>query len=254
MLLLLEAGFLAIFFGRTRTTEKTIAWLYRWLAFRLYFLSGFVKLASHDPTWRSLSALDFHYWTQPLPTIVAWYADKLPRGFQHASTVHGAGDRARRAVPDFHAAADPLLWRGLAVGPASPDLPQPGTIRSSTCSRRRSRCFYSTIRRCAGSCGRLPNVPASGCCRSRHERDGPAARCGGADAVDSAAGLRADPRERNLAVPEPVEMLARYTSPFQLVNSYGLFAVMTTERLGDRGRRIGRRPTVAGVRIPLQAG
>ncbi len=84
--LLLEVGFLAIFFGRTRTTQKTIAWLYRWLAFRLYFLSGFVKLASHDPTWRNLSALDFHYWTQPLPTVVAWYADKLPRGFQHAST------------------------------------------------------------------------------------------------------------------------------------------------------------------------
>ncbi len=45
-----------------------------------------MKLASHDPTWRNLSALDFHYWTQPLPTVVAWYADKLPRGFQHAST------------------------------------------------------------------------------------------------------------------------------------------------------------------------
>ena len=45
-----------------------------------------MKLASGDPNWRGLSALDFHYWTQPLPTIVAWYADKLPRWFQHAST------------------------------------------------------------------------------------------------------------------------------------------------------------------------
>jgi hypothetical protein len=32
-------------------------------------------------------------------------------------------------------------------------------------------------------------------------------------------------------LPEPVELLVRYTSPFQMVNSYGLFAVMTTERL-----------------------
>ena len=32
-------------------------------------------------------------------------------------------------------------------------------------------------------------------------------------------------------LPEPIETLARYTSPFQVVNSYGLFAVMTTERL-----------------------
>jgi lipase maturation factor 1 len=32
-------------------------------------------------------------------------------------------------------------------------------------------------------------------------------------------------------LPEPMETLARYSSPFQVVNSYGLFAVMTTERL-----------------------
>ena len=31
-------------------------------------------------------------------------------------------------------------------------------------------------------------------------------------------------------VPEPLEALARYTSPFQVVNSYGLFAVMTKRR------------------------
>jgi hypothetical protein len=84
--LLLETGFLAIFFGHSGVMQKTVAWLYRWLAFRLYFLSGFVKLSSGDPNWRGLSALDFHYYTQPLPTIVAWYADKLPRWFQHAST------------------------------------------------------------------------------------------------------------------------------------------------------------------------
>ena len=37
--LLLEAGFLAIFLGRARI----VAWLFRWLAFRLFFLSGAVK-------------------------------------------------------------------------------------------------------------------------------------------------------------------------------------------------------------------
>ena len=81
--LLLEAGFLAIFLGRARI----VAWLFRWLAFRLYFLSGAVKLLSHDPSWRNLSALDFHYHTQPLPTIFAWYMDKLPAGVQRASTL-----------------------------------------------------------------------------------------------------------------------------------------------------------------------
>ncbi len=61
--------------------------LSRWLAFRLYFLSGLVKLLSGDPTWRNLTALHFHYYTQPLPTVLAWYMDKLPMGFQRASTL-----------------------------------------------------------------------------------------------------------------------------------------------------------------------
>jgi len=83
--LLLEAGFLAIFFGRSASGLRSIAWLYRWLTFRLFFLSGYVKLGSHDPTWRNLTALQYHFHTQPLPTVLAWYADKLP-----AWTLRGA--------------------------------------------------------------------------------------------------------------------------------------------------------------------
>ena len=60
--------------------------MFRWLVFRLYFLSGAVKLLSGDPTWRNLTALSFHFHTQPLPTSLAWYADKLPASFQRAST------------------------------------------------------------------------------------------------------------------------------------------------------------------------
>ena len=32
------------------------------------FLSGSVKLLSGDPTWANLSALSYHFQTQPLPT------------------------------------------------------------------------------------------------------------------------------------------------------------------------------------------
>ncbi|MDQ6759261.1 MAG: lipase maturation factor family protein, partial [Acidobacteriota bacterium] len=60
-MLLLECGFLAIFLGNS----KLVIWLMRWLLFRLMFLSGCVKLLSHDPAWRSLRAMSFHYWTQP---------------------------------------------------------------------------------------------------------------------------------------------------------------------------------------------
>ena len=51
------------------------------------FLSGAVKLLSGDPTWRNLTALEYHYWTQPLPTPVAWYAAQLPAWFQRISVV-----------------------------------------------------------------------------------------------------------------------------------------------------------------------
>ena len=80
-ILLLETGFLAVFLGYSRT----IVWLFRFLLFRLMFLSGAVKLLSGDPTWRSLDALLVHYQTQPIPTPLAWYAHQLPDWVQRAS-------------------------------------------------------------------------------------------------------------------------------------------------------------------------
>jgi lipase maturation factor 1 len=80
--LLIEAGFLAIFLRDSRV----VVWLFRWLLFRLMFLSGAVKLLSHDSTWRNLTALSFHYWTQPLPNRISWYMAELPLSFQKMST------------------------------------------------------------------------------------------------------------------------------------------------------------------------
>jgi len=37
-----------------------------------------VKLLSGDPTWHDLTALEYHFWSQPLPTPLAWYAAQLP--------------------------------------------------------------------------------------------------------------------------------------------------------------------------------
>jgi lipase maturation factor 1 len=81
--LLLEAGFLAIFVD----DSPVRIWLFRWLIFRLMFFSGAGKLLSGDTAWRNLTALSYHYYTQPLPTPLAWYLDKLPLGAQKASTL-----------------------------------------------------------------------------------------------------------------------------------------------------------------------
>ncbi len=79
--LLLESGFLAIFLRPLAVR----VWLFRWLLFRLMLLSGAAKLLSHDPNWRNLTALSYHYLTQPLPTVFAWYFDQFPMWFQKLS-------------------------------------------------------------------------------------------------------------------------------------------------------------------------
>ena len=85
--LLLEAGLLAILASPWRwrmrwrapdEPSRLAVILFHWLVFRLMFLSGFVKLASRDAAWWDLTALTYHYWTQPLPIWTAWYANLLP--------------------------------------------------------------------------------------------------------------------------------------------------------------------------------
>jgi hypothetical protein len=51
------------------------------------FSSAAVKLGSGDPTWRSLTALRYHYETQPLPTGIGWVFHQLPASFHTVSCV-----------------------------------------------------------------------------------------------------------------------------------------------------------------------
>ncbi len=93
-ILLLETGFLSIFLAPWKIfylrkynyePPRTIVWLLRWLLFRLYFSSGIVKLLSGDMAWKNWTALEYHYQTQPLPTWMGWYMHQLPSWFQKSS-------------------------------------------------------------------------------------------------------------------------------------------------------------------------
>jgi hypothetical protein len=77
--LLLEAGFLAIFLGNAETAPPwPVLLMFRWLAFRVEFGAGLIKLRG-DPCWRNLTCMDHHHETQPIPNPLSWYFHHLPR-------------------------------------------------------------------------------------------------------------------------------------------------------------------------------
>lgn len=69
----------------TPAPNLAIWWCLNFLLFRFHFEGGISKLLSYDVNWRNLKALDYHYFTQPIPNATAWYAHKLPMGVQKAS-------------------------------------------------------------------------------------------------------------------------------------------------------------------------
>ena len=81
--LLLEAGFLAIFLG---SGSPVIIWLFRWLLFKLRFMSGLSKLTSGDPAWSGLTALNTYFEVQPLPNPLSWYVHQLPEWLLRSAT------------------------------------------------------------------------------------------------------------------------------------------------------------------------
>jgi hypothetical protein len=47
------------------------------LLFKLMFMSGVVKVTANCETWLGLTALDYHFATQCLPTPLAWFAHQM---------------------------------------------------------------------------------------------------------------------------------------------------------------------------------
>ena len=93
-ILLIEIGFLSIFLAPWRLWPKrgvdapvsrAALFLLKVLLFKLLVMSGVVKLTSGDDSWWDLTALDYHYWSQPLPTVIGWWADQSPEWFKKFS-------------------------------------------------------------------------------------------------------------------------------------------------------------------------
>jgi len=91
---LLETGFLAVFlcplldarpFPR-REPPLPVLWLFRWLIFRIMLGAGLIKLRG-DAAWRNLTALYYHFETQPIPGPLSRWFHFLPRAALRAGVV-----------------------------------------------------------------------------------------------------------------------------------------------------------------------
>jgi predicted DCC family thiol-disulfide oxidoreductase YuxK len=215
--LLIETGFLAIFLGRL----PVFAWLFRWLVFRFFLMSGCVKLLSGDPTWHNLTALEYHYHTQPLPTVLAWYADKLPGWFQHFST---------------------FMTLAIEIGtPFLIFLPRRLRHFGAACMiglqvlilLTGNYTFFNLLT--IALCLFLFDDQALRRFAPRRDHPSPPGRVQKTLAAVLAAYIFLLGATRLIEMfsggaPEPLRSISRLSAPFEIVNSYGLFAVMTTTR------------------------
>jgi hypothetical protein len=202
--------------------------LVRLLLARLMLMSGVVKLASGDPTWRHLTALEFHYWTQPLPNVIAYFVDQLPAILHRASVAVMLGIELVAPVLLF---GPRLVRRGAAAALAALQL---GILTTGNYG------FFNLLSLvlCIAALDdgllerwrlfqRLPLTPAA---PERRSRAGMAALVG-FGLVYATLALSLDLRRViNVPLPAPVSWTLRELAGFRSINSYGLFAVMTTER------------------------
>src|SRR5581483_10177116 len=192
--------------------------MFRVLVFRLMFSSGAVKLLNGDATWRNLRAMDFHYFTQPIPNPVAWYAQQLPPWFQKWST--GATLGIELIVPFFI-----FLPRRLRLAAAVLLIGLQVLILFTG-----NFAFFNwlSIALCLflldDAVFRRRTAPPG---RLRTTRRGVAIPVAALVLVLGTLNLAAT---LGATLSGPLGDLVRLTAPFQIVNTYGLFAVMTTER------------------------
>ncbi|MFW5968769.1 MAG: lipase maturation factor family protein [Persicimonas sp.] len=236
-ILFVETSFLAMFLAPSGFIERRHERVSRlglalmlWLLFRLMFLSGVVKLTSGDETWRDLSAMTYHYMTQPLPNPVSHWAHHLPDWFHRLESL---GTLAIEIGAPFLLLAPRRVRR---VGAVVLGLLQVAIIATGNYG------FFNllALALCLLALDDRPLerfVPERWLGWIRGERGArPAARgalrrgaaAGAVVLLVAVSGLQTVQEiVQKRLVPEPVETAYR---PFRTINNYGLFRTMTTDR------------------------
>ncbi|HEY7090699.1 MAG TPA: lipase maturation factor family protein [Tepidisphaeraceae bacterium] len=237
--LLLETGLVAIFFApwellprhsRQPRPMGIPLWLLRWLAFRIMFLSGLVKLTYGDETWWNWTALDYHYFTQPIPTWTAWWMYQLPHwwhvismGFMWYAELIAPffifGPRRMRILAFWSIVLFQLLIQ------ATGNYGFFNILTMALCIPLVDDLFWPAwLRRAINLPGRpLPLV------RWRYWPIGVTAPL--AALILLVTGMQlVEAFDVPINWPRPMSWISEQFGPFRSVNSYGLFRVMTTKR------------------------
>src|SRR5438445_5645010 len=253
-ILLLETGFLSIFLAPWRLWPRELMWrpgsatpatgspvsrpglfLLKFLLFKLTLMSGVVKLTSGDDCWWNLTALDYHYWSQPLPTVFAWWADKSPEWFKHFSVAFCLV--VEIIVPFF-------IW-----APRRPRLIAAGLMifLQIVIAVTGNYCFFNllTTALCllliddsvAGALRAAPHTRAKNVSAAFRTAEPLLDRLCSYAAIAVIivtfpinAWLILSAFKPHLEWPRPLIAIYGRLEPFRIVNGYGLFPVMTTER------------------------
>jgi predicted DCC family thiol-disulfide oxidoreductase YuxK len=231
-ILLLETGFLAAWYAPPKLRSKLSTdpepsslarFLVVFLLFKLMLQSGAVKLLSGDPTWRNLTALRYHYETQPLPTWIGYFMHRLPAAFQKLSTA--CVFVVELFLPIFVFAPRNLRYLAFAGF----------VLLQSLILLTGNYCFFNLLA-LALCLPLLDDAAWSAILRKRLPSPvqptqapsgigwiaAPILLLSSAGLASTFFGWRMWPR--------PVAVLLSAAAPFRTVNNYGLFAVMTTER------------------------
>jgi hypothetical protein len=190
------------------------------LVARLELGSAIAKWASQDPTWRSLTALEFHFETQPLPTWIGALAHHLPAPLLLAACAAMFGIQAMAPVLLF------VGPRARKVGVLAMALLQALILVTGNYTFFNWLTLALTLT-CWDTAARHPPPVAD---LSRGQRFARACAQAVAVVLIVVGVLASVDRIAREPLPAPLDATVATFRTVHLANGYGLFASMTTER------------------------